>query len=246
MLKPSFEKIYNKLEDVSLIEKRILIRDFYYKYIIKTNKSKFKNDLSITIDNFFSYEKTNYLPKAYFKKNNFAGHSINIKKENFTARYMPNIQMKLPFLSQKSFIAGSMKRIQRIIKEETKEIFSIFMLFSSTRGGFKVYSLSGAIGILPFKQVEAYYALERFEKSLVTYKLLFAYLKDNSIRRPFCWIIGYLSKVNLVKFNPIESKAKKRLTRASINNLMNPYIQFKNKYYKSVKPIKYLFLYKAI
>jgi hypothetical protein len=51
----SFQKIYNNLENTSSIEKKILIREIYYKYVIRTNKDIYKSELSATIDNFFSY-----------------------------------------------------------------------------------------------------------------------------------------------------------------------------------------------
>jgi hypothetical protein len=242
----SFQKIYNNLENTSSIEKKILIREIYYKYVIRTNKDIYKSELSATIDNFFSYEKTALLPESYLKKKNFVGYSLHIKKEKFIAKYMHNMHLELPYLSQKRILANSTKSLQEAvaITNKIKGVPAVFILYAVIRGAFRVYSASGALGILPFRQFRlSLLPIFGFKRINLANFLNFIYFSPSPSVYPFFWMCGSLTKIRLVKFKPIGSKIKKPLTRPNINRLMNPFIQNEIST-PLIASTQYLFFYK--
>lgn len=155
-----FKKNYTQTEINSILEKKILSKNLYYKFFIREYIQTLNKKKIIQVDNSYSnwniLKGTLFIESLYIKKKTVLGYSMNIKvyhyknKRNsnysFNSFFFNYINSKLPNYVNKlnNYFTTLLKN--KKVKNYKNFPLSLLILFP-TKGGFFVYSL-GAVGFL--------------------------------------------------------------------------------------------------
>lgn len=153
----TFHSIYQQLDNRTLVEKRFLAKNFYYKYYIRYTKSTKKRGM--VIDNGFKLSKTNKLPTIYkyYRYSRFIGlrgFSLSIKDiyahHTLEKKLKFKVSYHIFFLRKNNFL----KKIQFFLKLYSlnyKNTDYKMLLLSPVKGGFEGLFM-GLIGFFPRSQ----------------------------------------------------------------------------------------------
>ena len=202
----NFKTFFNHIENSTLVEKKIFVKNFYYKYLIKTSVIN-PTTLDLSVDNFFSFQRTLVIPKTYANKKDLKAFSLNLKSYSFKSNTNSKCSFQIPILTKYESSFNPLKKISSLFSQSLNKLNAILLL-RVIKGGFRIYSSVGILGFLPRSQ------LKRIISSAnLTSKFL---ISSTFYRKMFYlfWILIKESKIKIRSF--LKFKARKRKSNKKI------------------------------
>lgn len=162
----NFKNIYNQIEEKKIIERKVLSKEIYYKYIVrKVIKNSFLIDDSSGIYKIFKTPKFLLKLKKFNKKK--IGYSLNIKKYKYKSNLNKNYSFNSLFFSNSLHLQSQLYNFKNNVAGLFNNRGKIsLLLLRPVKCGYKVYSL-GTLGFLPGSH---YKKVLRFRPKLIRRK----------------------------------------------------------------------------
>jgi hypothetical protein len=188
-----FTNIYNSSQDISLIEKKVLAHNSYFKYLIcQTDFNYGQTKSPLLMENSLEFKKTFFLPKSYFTKRDLIGYSVNLMSYKFRSKYSNCCSFNMPFYTNKK---SNFSSFESIANKFITHVSLLILLTKAVKGGFKVYSNTGLFGFLPGSQYKKCIRHNRHYFRLLNLKF---YLRKKNFN--LRWISSNISKLKLRVF----------------------------------------------
>lgn len=145
-----FKKVLSYITNLSTNERKLILKSFYYKYLIISDSTKFEQR-NFSIDNFYKIKETIHLPKMYTTKIKLVGYSLNVSDYICKSVHKIDYSLKIP-LSFETFLSSNLLFRTRTAFFNKSTAVKPILFISSVKGGFTVFSAQGVKGFLPKTQ----------------------------------------------------------------------------------------------